>query len=68
MRIDIKKHVNLSWFLCCPKCRNKLYPIGIWLNPFWCKECKQAYWFELRKSKHKENDLKDVVGFPNEQS
>ena len=64
VRVDVLEKVRAYWIIYCPVCGEKMYPIGIDMNPFWCKKCEQSYWLELRKANHTKEQLKEVMGFP----
>jgi len=66
VRVDVLTKMRAYFTLYCPECNNKLYPLGLSMNPFWCNKCKVSYWLELRKAKYTEKECKDVLGFPEE--
>ena len=64
VRVDVLETLRAYWILKCPKCREKMNPIGIDMNPFWCLKCEQSYWLELREANIPIDDLKNTIGFP----
>lgn len=64
MRVGLRKTIQTLTFVICPKCKGKLHEVGLMNTVLWCNKCKQAYFLELRKANIKEEELKDVFGFP----
>lgn len=62
--MKIPKMVRSFIHFYCPVCEKILNVVGLVDERLWCHNCKQAYVLRIIKSKEKEQDLKNVVGFP----
>ena len=65
--VDCLEKLRAYWIMRCPDCDEKLYPIGLSMNPFWCDKCKKGWDLIIKESKYTKKDFENTIGFPKQE-